>query len=238
MNKVKQRTRDYLSSVRGVDRNLGRVLAKLDELGLRENTVVIFTSDHGYNMGHNGIWHKGNGHWILTKPPAPKPNIPRGQRPNMYDNSIRVPTAVRWPGVVKPGTAIEHTISNLDWFPTLLAIAGVDVPTGAKLRGRDFSGMLRGEAPSNWNDDFYGEYSTKHQSKTHMRMYRTARWKLIRDYLNDGRDEFYDLQADPAEAHNLIRSDNPMHRGAIAALDAELRARMAENGDTVATAKH
>ena len=68
-DRAKRMTREYLASVRGVDRNLGRVLDKLAQLGLADDTVVIFTSDHGYSMGHHGIWHKGNGHWLLEVPP-------------------------------------------------------------------------------------------------------------------------------------------------------------------------
>ena len=75
--RVKESTREYLASVRGVDRNLGRVLNALDRLDMSKNTVVVFTSDHGYQMGHNGIWHKGNAHWILTEPPAAQPHIPK-----------------------------------------------------------------------------------------------------------------------------------------------------------------
>ena len=96
VERIKRMTRDYLGSVKGIDRNVGRVLKHLDQLHLAENTIVVFTSDHGYSMGHNGIWHKGNGHWALKPaPPITNPNIPRNQRPNMYDNSIFVPTAVR-----------------------------------------------------------------------------------------------------------------------------------------------
>ncbi len=236
VKRVKNMTRDYLSSVRGVDRNLGRVLAELDSLGLRDNTVVVFTSDHGYNMGHNGIWHKGNGHWVLKSPPAATENIPKGQRPNLYDNSLRLPTAVRWPGVIEPGTQVEQSITNLDWFPTLLSIAGVDLPDGTKVRGRDFSPLLKGGTAPAWDDDVYAEYSTKHQSRTHMRGYRTGRWKLIRDFLNEGRDEFYDLENDPAEATNLIASEKPEHRAAIAELDTKIRAMLAELGDPLSEA--
>ena len=71
--RVKKMIREYLASVRGVDRNVGRMLAELDRLGLHDNTVVIFSSDHGYNMGHNGIWHKGNGHWVLKREALPPP---------------------------------------------------------------------------------------------------------------------------------------------------------------------
>ncbi len=115
IGRAKKMMREYLDSTHGVDRNVGRLLAKLDEIGARENTVVVFTSDHGYNMAHNGIWHKGNGHWLLKKknlPPATK-NIPSGQRPNLYDTSVKVPTVIRWPGKVKPGSQSEKCITNL-----------------------------------------------------------------------------------------------------------------------------
>ena len=88
------------------------MLALLDNLKIADNTIVIFSSDHGYNMGHNGIWHKGNGHYVLTTPPPARLNIPKNQRPNMYDNSIKVPTMIRWPGVIQPGTVIKETVSK------------------------------------------------------------------------------------------------------------------------------
>lgn len=230
--RVKRMTREYLASVHGVDRNLGRVLALLDELKLTQRTIVIYTSDHGYNMGHNGIWHKGNGHWVLTEPPPATPNIPRGQRPNMYDNSIRVPAAVRWPGVVKPGTIVRQTVSNLDWYPTILEMAGIDPPQGVLLRGRSIVPLLKGEQVE-WDNDFYAEYSTHHQSRTHMRMYRTPEWKLIRDFLNPGRDELYNLKSDPAETTNLIDSSDPEVQRIRKELDARILARMRELNDPV-----
>lgn len=225
VRRVKRMTREYLASVASVDRNVGRLLAELDKRNLAKNTIVIFSSDHGYNMGHNGIWHKGNGHWVLKKPPKPTPNIPRNQRPNMYDHSLRVPTAIRWPGVVEPGTKITQTISNLDWFPTILAMAGVDVPKGGIIRGRNFVPLLKGKDIS-WNNDFYAEYSTHHQSKTHMRMLRTSRWKLIRDFKNHDRDELYDLKNDPAEANNLIESKDLIHRRIRVVLNQRIETQM------------
>jgi len=89
-------TREYLASVASVDRNVGRLLQELKRQNLQQNTVIIFSSDHGYNMGHNGIWHKGNGHWVLNKIPGIK-TFPPVSEPNMYDNSLRIPTAVLWP---------------------------------------------------------------------------------------------------------------------------------------------
>ena len=232
--RVKRMTREYLASVRSVDRNLGKILITLDELKLTDYTVVIFSSDHGYNMGHNGIWHKGNGHWV-TKPPPPvtNPNVPRGQRPNMYDHSIRVPTFVRWPGVVKPGATIKRTVTNLDWFPTFAAIAGAEIPGDAVLRGRNIMPALTKGPDLKWDNGYYGEYSTKHQSHTHMRAYRTARWKLVRDFLNPGRDEMFDLKNDPSESVNLIKSDRADVKKAARQLHARILNRMRENNDPV-----
>lgn len=223
--RVKKMTREYLASVSSVDRNIGRILATLKSNEQAANTVVIFTSDHGYNMGHNGIWHKGNGHWVLTDPPPATKNIPRGQRPNMYDHSVRVPTLIRWPGVIEPASTYKATVTNLDWFPTLLKIAGVKPPADLVLRGRDISPLWTDES-ADWSDGFFGQYSTRHQSQTHMRCYRTPHWKLIRDFLNDGRDELYDLTNDPAEAKNLIDSDDEKIKSVIGDLHAKLLAEM------------
>jgi len=230
--RVKQITREYLASVAGVDRNVGRILKYLKDEGLEENTVVIFSSDHGYNMGHNGIWHKGNGHWVLTKNPPATENIPKGQRPNMYDNSIRVPTIIRWPGTIQPGTKVTQTVSNLDWFPTLLEMAGVEIPADVKIHGKSIVPLLK-QKEVEWDNDFYAEYSTKHQSRTHMRMYRTPKWKLIRDFLNEGRDELYNLEEDPAEANNLIDSDSSEIQAIVKQLDAKIVEKMKSINDPV-----
>ena len=206
VDRAKRMTREYLASVRSVDRNLGVLLAVLEELGLDENTVILFSSDHGYNMAHNGIWHKGNGHWLLKKAPAATQNIPQGQRPNMYDTSIKVPTAVWWPSQIQKGIRIPQTVSNLDWYPTILEIAGIDEPKNVILRGRSFLPLLLGQASPDWDNDLYAEYSTKHQSHTHMRMFRTPQWKLVRDFMNPSRDELFNLVDDPEETTNLLAS--------------------------------
>ena len=229
--RVKRMTREYLASVRSVDRNVGRMLKLLDELKLVSNTIVIFSSDHGYNMGHNGIWHKGNGHWVLKPPPPATRNIPRGQRPNMYDNSIKVPTMIRWPGVIKPGTIIRHTVSNLDWFPTILSMAGLKTDAVWKLRGRDMTPLLRGRKPPQWDNTYFAEYSTHHQSHTRMRMISNGKWKLIRDFMNPRRDELYHLAKDPGESRNLIRSQDPSIKRTVAMLHKHLVDRMAAHGD-------
>jgi uncharacterized sulfatase len=200
--RAKRMMREYLASVASVDRNLGRVLALLDELGISQNTVVIFTSDNGYNMSHNGIWHKGNGRWILIDN--------RGDRPNLYDNSLKVPAIVRWPGHIKPGTTVNRTVTNLDWFPTICSMANVSIPERAQIRGRDFLPLLKGKSIP-WDNDLFAQYSMWdwHQTGADLRCYRTVRWKLVRDFKHKDKDELYDLVNDPAETNNLIDFADP-----------------------------
>jgi uncharacterized sulfatase len=206
---VKRRTREYLASVKSVDRNVGRVLSLLEELKIEDNTIVIFTSDHGYNLGEHGTWYKGNAHYVLTENPRQEwPEIPRGRRPNLWDTSLRVPTAIRWPAKIAKGTICDRTITNLDWFPTLLKFCDVEMPDNCKIHGRDFSPLLRNE-PTDWNDDLFAEYDMRHGATTKMRCYRTPEWKLMKDFANPRRSELYNLIVDPHEMNNLAKSDAP-----------------------------
>ena len=191
--------RQYLSSVAGVDRNLRRVLQLLDDLGLSKNTVVIFTSDHGYNVGHHGVLHKGNASWLTLKGTQPS-----GYRPNMFDTSMRVPVIVRWPGVVTPGATVDATITHLDWFPTLLAIVGLKPKPAEVIHGRNFLPFLKGDTVPSWDNSFYAEYGMHHYVKCDMRAFRTPEWKIMRDFYRPGMDELYDIKNDPDETRNLI----------------------------------
>ncbi len=216
--RVQRVMREYLASVAGVDRNLGRVLALLDELGIRDNTIVIFTSDHGYSIGHHGLLAKGNAGWI-THAARGRPHHEK-VRPNLFDHSLRVPLIVRWPEMLKAGAKMETVVTNLDWYPTLLAMAGLGAPTHPGIRGRDFLPLLRGETIS-WDETFYGEYSIHHYAEADLRMIRTPEGKLVRDYRNPGKDEAYDLATDPEEHQNQI---GDIERSK--ALDTLLRANM------------
>jgi len=218
---------EYLASVSGVDRNVGRLLETLRELKLDQSTIVIFSSDHGYNMGHNGIRHKGNGIWATRTPPPALPDIDRKYRPNLYDESMRVPLLIRWPGVVSKGLKVDRVVTNLDWFPTLLAMAGLKPPADVLLHGRDFTPLLRGgKVP--WDDELYGEYSMIHYGIADMRCLRTPEWKLVLDFHNRSRDEFYDLKNDPAEHRNLIRDQRPEVRSVREQFTARLLQRKQE----------
>lgn len=194
--KVKQAHRDYYASVTSVDRNLGRLLAVLDELGLARNTLIAFTSDHGYNEGRHYINTKGNGHWIAAGINGPK-------RPNMWETSIRVPLAIRWPGVIKPGTVIDYPVSNLDMFRTVLGALEVPLPEQCAAHGIDYSPLLRGEtlAP---REAIFGQYDLHNSGLAYMRMIRTPRYKYVKHFKANFMDELYDLEADPGEERNLI----------------------------------
>ena len=168
-------------------------------------------------------------------PPA-SDHIPSGQRPNMYDTSIKIPTAIRWPGVTEPGQVMNETFTSVDWYPTICAMAGIEVPDSKIVRGHNAVPVLKGISDG-WSGDYYGEYSTKHQSQTHMRALRTDEWKLVRDFLNPERDEFYDLKSDPGETTNLIDSKDAGHQKVIAGLHTRIIARMKEIGDNAAEAK-
>ena len=231
VERMKRVMREYLGSVTSVDRNLGRMLGLLDELDLAQRTVVIFSSDHGYNVAHHGVQYKGNAIWMVTKPPPATEFVPRQRRPNMWDTSIRAPTAVRWPGRVKPGTVVTETTSNLDWYPTILAMAGVEVPKGVTIRGRNILPLLLGQKIADWDNDFYAEYSMHHGAETHMRMYRTPKWKLVRDFRDPVRDELYSLEKDPAETTNLIHDPSDEVQQVIRTLHAKIVARMRQIDD-------
>lgn len=231
--RVKRQTREYLASVKSVDRNVGRVLELLDSLRLADNTIVVFTSDHGYNLGEHGVWYKGNAIRILTQNPASKwDNIPANRRPNLWDTSLRVPTAIRWPGTIKPGTVHSQTFSNLDWFPTLLGMADLIAPESAVLRGEDFTPVLKGKE-TEWDTDIYLEYSMHHGAKTHMRGIRTPEWKFMVDFANPGRQELYDLTKDPGETRNLAQTSNLAHADIILEFINRISNKMKEIGDPV-----
>jgi len=195
--KVERMLREYYACCSAVDRNLGRLLTKLDELAIADDTLVLFTGDNGYMIGQHGLHSKGNAHSI--KPP-------RTCRPNMFDPSVLVPLAIRWPGVVEPGTRINEMVGQIDFFPTLCDIARVPAGARPKVEGISFLPLLEGrEVP--WRDAFFGSFDQHHYDPSaNLRMIRTDAWKLVRNY-KTGPDELYHLATDPDELKNL--ADDP-----------------------------
>ena len=226
--KVKKVRRDYYGSVHAVDRNLGRLLDSLDRLGLSDNTIVIASSDHGYMIGQHGLWHKGNGAWMIEGK--------AGRRPNMFDDAIRVPLIVRWPGVVAPGSHIDKVVTNLDLFPSILEMMGIGLPPNLEIDGRSFVPLFGRETAgaTNWDETFIGQYDMHHWGIARMRMIRTPEWKLIRHFEPGARDELFHLANDPDETTDLI--EGPEHRPRLDSLKAELHRRMIAVHDPLADA--
>lgn len=215
----KQR-RDYYASIAALDRNIGRLLEHLKASGLDGKTIVTFTSDHGYNVGEHGIQHKGNGRWI-TEDRFQQP------APNMYDSSIRVPLIIHHPATGKPGTVVQEWVTNADTFATMLGLLGVAKPAAMPAASRDISPAVRGGNldAGVFPRELFGQYDlVNFPLKNHMRMIRTARWKLLLHLNDPARNELYDLAADPGERTNLI--GKPDTGATVAELTRLLRARM------------
>ncbi len=214
---VKRTTLDYYASISSVDRNIGRLLDVLDEISLADNTLVTFTSDHGYNEGRHYIKTKGNGYWMAGGVRGPK-------RPNMWDTSVLVPLVARWPKVIKPGTRVEQMVSNLDMFRTVLGALGVSPPEKCAARGVDFSPLLRGESLEP-REAVFGQYDLHNNGLAYLRMMRTSRYKYVRHFRTNFMDELYDLQTDPGETRNLIRrTAAPQHAAVLKQMQEKLQA--------------
>ena len=194
---LKASTKAYYASITSVDRNVGRVLQLLDELGLAENTLVVFTSDHGYNEGRHYVKTKGNGEWIAGGIGGPT-------RPNMWDTSVMIPLVMRWPAVIRSGSRSDEMVSNIDVFRTLLGALGVPVPPDAAARGSDYSPLLRGQTIPR-REVVFGQYDLHNGGLAYMRMIRTEKYKLVRFFRANLMDELYDLERDPDEMTNLAR---------------------------------
>ena len=149
----------------------------------------------------------------------------------MYDTSLRVPALIRWPKRIPAGKTIDRTITHLDWLPTILSATGTALPSNTRIHGQTILPLITGHGPLNRTDDLYTEFSVQHTMRADMRSYRTTQWKLIQDFLNSGRDELYDLQADPGETNNLANSDRPDAQIVYKQLAQLIRARMIELND-------
>jgi len=188
----------YFAAVEEMDKGVGRILDALEEKGLRESTLVFFTSDNGMNMGHHGIFGKGNGTFPL----------------NMFDTSVKVPAIVSCPSRIPAGQIRDELLSHYDIFPTILECAGAAAPEPARPRpGRSFAPLLRGEGLSG------PERVVVHHEYGLVRMIRSRRWKYVHRH-PFGPHELYDLEADPGEECNL--AEHPEHTSRIVRMKAEL----------------
>ena len=129
---------------------------------------------------------------------------------------------------------VDHTVTHLDWYPTLLAMTGTAIPPETLLRGRNMVPLLQGQSPA-WSDDLYAEYSMREGATVDMRCWRTPHWKLTIDFRHRDRDEMFDLERDPTETTNLIGSDRREVQDMRESLSRKIRKRMQEIGDPLLT---
>lgn len=207
--KYQRYMQQYLATVASVDDGVGQILDYLEQSGLSDNTIVIYTSDQGFYLGEHGWFDKRF----------------------IYDESMRTPLLVQYPGHIKPGTKVDALVQNIDYAPTLLQYAGVAVPQD--IQGRSLKSLVEGRPPAHWRKSLYYhyyEFPGFHAVRAHYGV-RDDRYKLVRFYGDIDAWEFYDLKADPQELHNRI--DDPAYRARIGTMKQELeRLRQQYRDDT------
>lgn len=174
----------YFAAVSAMDAGIGQVMKKLEELGLTDDTLVIFSSDNGFNCGHHGVWGKGNG------------TFPQ----NVFDSSVKVPAIISFPGKVARGTVREELLSAYDLPATILELAGLDPTEFEQGPGNSFAELLGGNPQVSAEPRpvvVFDEYGP-------VRMIRSSSWKYVHRY-PEGPHELYDLTADPGERCNLVQ---------------------------------
>ncbi|CAN5221149.1 hypothetical protein BH10PLA2_BH10PLA2_02470 [soil metagenome] len=178
---------DYLACIASVDESVGRVLDYLQSSGLDRSTIVVYASDQGFYLGEHGWFDK---RWI-------------------FEESLRTPFLMRWPGVAKPGAVNKDIVSNLDFAETFLEAAGAAIP--AEMQGRSLVPVLKGETPADWRKSFYYhyyEYPGPHSVRRHYGVV-TDRYKLVYFYEPDMNYwELFDLQKDPQELRSVYADEN------------------------------
>ncbi len=175
----------YYASVSSIDEGVGRLIDELDSESLRDETVIIYTSDHGLNCGHHGIWGKGNGTLPL----------------NMVEESIRVPLILNGPDILGEQRHNEF-VDHLDLFATVLDLANLELPREIDYAGRSFAEILAGRTSGDWRQMQFCEYGN-------VQMVRDERYKLV--IWNDtGKYRLFDLKEDPREERDLAAK--PEHR--------------------------
>ncbi len=184
----------YAAMIESVDQNMARLLAKLDDLKLTDRTLVIFFSDNG-GLVHN----MGKQEYVATS------NDPlRGEKGTLYEGGIRVPMILYWPGKIRPHTQCDTPVMSIDFYPTLLELAGVPMPADQPCDGESLVGLMKqGSAVKRKN--LYWHYPHYHHS-TPSGAIRQGDYKLI-EFFEDGKRELYNLREDIGETHDLVSQE-------------------------------
>ncbi len=194
--------KDYLRVVAAVDENVGRLIDWIDESGLAENTIIIYSSDQGFFLGEHG--------W--------------SDKRLMYEESVQMPFIIRWPGHIKPGQRIDSMIQNIDYAPTFLDVAGIDVPDD--MQGESIVPLFGGFVPYGWRESiYYHYYQNSAYNLPKIEGVRNERYKLIRYYDHLKSDlgeqwELFDLDRDPQEMKSEY--NNPEYKPIVAKMMEEL----------------
>lgn len=200
---------DYLACVKAVDENIGRVLQFLKEEGLAENTIIVCSSDQGFFLGEHGWFDK---RWI-------------------FEESLRSPLLVRWPGVTKPGSVNKDIVSLLDFAETFIDVADAKIPDD--MQGRSLVPLCQGETPADWRKSLYYhyyEFPVPHRVRPHYGVI-TDRYKLVHYYKPDVDDwELLDREKDPLEVKNFYA--DPAYAATVKELHAEVDRLRKEVGET------
>ncbi len=204
--------KDYLACVKSIDDNIGRVLDYLDANGLSENTMIVMTSDQGFYLGDHGFFDKRF----------------------IYEESLRMPYMMKYPGKIKPGSVNEDIITNVDFAPTLLEVAGIE--NKEKMQGKSFASMLNNKTPKDWRQSMYYhyyEFPFWHHVQPHYGI-RTQKYTLAHFYYNIDKWELYDLEKDPKQMSNVI--NDPEYQKIAFDLKSQLKDLMIhyENNETLA----
>ena len=196
--KYQRYMQDYLGSISSVDDNVGRLLDYLDESGLAENTIVIYTSDQGFYLGEHGWFDKRF----------------------IYDESFKTPLLVRWPNVVKPGSVENEMVQNLDFAQTMLEAVGIKPPND--MQGESLIPLLKGNK-KDWTRDAvyyqYYEYPSVHMVKRHYGIV-SKEFKLVHFYYDVDEWELYDRLNDPNEMNNVY--NDPAYADTVKKLKKDL----------------
>jgi arylsulfatase A-like enzyme len=208
--KYQRYLKDYLSTARSLDRNVGRILDYLDSTGLAKNTIVIYASDQGFYLGEHGWFDKRF----------------------IYEQSLKTPFIMRYPGVIKPGGKINELVANIDWAPTLLDAAKVPVPKD--MQGASFLPLLKNGKTAGWRKAVYYhyyEFPEPHHVYPHFGI-RTERYTLVKFYGPSSSWELFDLKKDPDELKNIYA--DPSSQKIVAELKAQLKQLIRQYGDVEA----